>query len=540
MPGTPSVTPSRCRELLQDGLVELVPPGEGDLPVRDVVRSELLGDSREHLRRDVLVGAAEHEREPRGAQPPGDLGAGEIQIRGELAAPQYHPVDARLPHGGPAAHGGRSLREPQGVHRHTRAIDPPEAVGVHRVQVPHVVVDLRQAIFPRQPGRPDAALGGTLGQVEARQALGRDEVAPAVVQHAQLFQEPGGQLTVAVTREPDLPRTGRASQREIARRARDRHPVFLQAPLPSMRNGKFGMRNVKLGVLARMTLNCNSAFHIPHFTSPESSPSRAAPPRTARLSPAPRAPARSIRARPRARDARSSRRPRSATPPRPGGRWHCSNATRAASPAAPASRPRPRAPSLRAPRPPAPRRRPPRRAARSRATAGKRPPTALGARRPAPAPSATPAPARGRYGIDRGTGRAASWSASRRVPDASAGRRGTARPRSEAAYSTGRRRASIRTRRTRERAARSRAARSPPPRSGAPAPCAPASRADTRRRARPPPVGRPCRSPSRPRPSCPRDRWARARAVGAIRSDSRSPGCSAPAGRRRGGRRRSG
>src|SRR2546422_9681630 len=117
------------------------------------------------------------------------------------------------------------------MQRHGSALNAREHLGVERVQVAHVVVDLAQPVFARHPRGADLALAGRYRrvlQVEARQRLRRDEQPPAVRQRLEVPQEPARQLPVAVAHEPDLANRGaRSAQRVVAGGARDAEAVFL-------------------------------------------------------------------------------------------------------------------------------------------------------------------------------------------------------------------------------------------------------------------------------------------------------------------------
>src|SRR5437870_6296637 len=144
------------------------------------------------------------------------------------------------------------------VQGYLRAIEGPEPVGVHGIEVPHVVIDLGKAVLPRHPARADAPLRGTLAQIEPGQPLRGHEITPPVVEHAQLLQESRGELAVSVAGKPHLPRAGWVPQREIARGALDGDVVLLHVRLPPC--GKCGMRNVNESVTPRTTLHRNSAL----------------------------------------------------------------------------------------------------------------------------------------------------------------------------------------------------------------------------------------------------------------------------------------
>src|SRR3989454_4650842 len=200
-----------------------------DLSARDPVLTQALNDPGYHLRCDELVRAAVHEGHPRGAQPTHDRVDGEVEIGRKLAAPQRETIDLALPQGRPAADRGGSLGIPQCMHRHARAIERLEHVRVHGIQVRDVVVDLGETILPRHPARADAALRGALAQVEPRQPLRRHQIAPPIVELAQLLQESRGELAISVTGEPHLPRAGWVPQREIACGALDGQVMLFQA-----------------------------------------------------------------------------------------------------------------------------------------------------------------------------------------------------------------------------------------------------------------------------------------------------------------------
>src|ERR1041385_399177 len=507
------------RELLEHALVHLVLPVEREFLIRNCVLTQPGRDGLDDFRRDVLVRASIDEGHPRGAQPIDDGVEREIEIGRKLAAPQGETIDLRLPHRDPSAHGGGTLGIPECVHAHPRAIEGPEHVRVHAIEVPHIVIDLGKTIFPRHPGCADASLRRTLTQIEPGQPLGGHEIAPPIVEHAQLLEESRRELAVAVTCEPHLRHARAIAQREVPRGTRHADVMFLHSPFP---NAECGMQNVRVSVTPRAILHCNSAFRRPHsaFRLPRWSRPRAARRRTAPSCPAPRAPGRPIPARRRALDGRSSRSHRIATPPPSSGRSRCSSAAPGGSPAARASRPRARAPILRARCRLASARGPGRRAARIRAAAGTRLPKARAARRRARArllkPVRWPAPPESVPGIAR---TAWIW-ASPRDPVGAGGRRATARPPHAAGSRAGLPDWSTRTRRSQERKARGRVPRTPPPRTRAPAPCEPVSRAEN------PPDRRRLAVALRYRRPPPRQpRWRGGQRAVARASDATPPDC---------------
>src|SRR6266566_5279002 len=489
-----------------------MPAIKRDFIVRNSVLPQAARDGLDDFRCDVLVRASINEGHPRGAQPIDDGVEREIEIGRKLAAPQRKTIDLDLPHRNPSAHCGGALGIPQGVHCHTCRIEGPEHLRVHCIEVPHVVLDLGEPILSCHPACADASLRRTLAQIEPGQPLGGHEIAPPIVEHAQLLQESRRELAVSVARKPDLPHPPRTiSQSEVPRGTRHTHVLLLQLPLPPPSHSPFHL-------------------YIPHsaFTSRRWSRPRAARRRTGPFCPAPRAPGRPIRARRRAPDGRSSHSHRIATPPLSSGRSRCSSAAPGGSPAARASRPTARAPILRARCRPASARGPGRRAARTRAAAGTRLPTARAARRRGRArllkPVRWPAPPESVPGIAR-----AVWTwASPRDPVGSRGRRATARPPRAAGSRAGLRDWSIRTRRSPAPRARSRVPRTPPPRTRAPAPCEPGSRAESPPDRRRSAVAPRCRTPS-PRRRRPRGvQRAIARASDAMPPDCRCPGYSGP------------
>src|SRR6266516_906691 len=506
-----------------------MPAIERDLFVPDLVLAQALDDPGYHFRCDVLVRASIDEGHPRGAQPTHCAVEGEVEIRRKLAAPQRKTIDLDLPHRDPSAHCGGALGIPQGVHCHTCPIEGPEHLRVHCIEVPHVVLDLGEAILSRHPACTDTPLRRTLAQIEPGQPLRGHEVAPPIVEHAQLLQESRRELAVSVAREPHLPRAGWVPQREITRGALDRDVVLLHVRLPPVRNAECGMRNGHPPF--------NSAFRIPHsaFRSLRWSRPRAARRRTGPFCPAPRAPGRPIRARRRAPDGRSSHSHRIATPPLSSGRSRCSSAAPGGSPAARASRSTARAPILRARCRPASAQGPGRRAARTRAAAGTRLPTARAARRRARARPLKrvrgPAPPESVPGIAR-----AVWTwASPRDPVGSGGRRATARPPRATGSRASRPDWSTRTRRSPAPRARARVPRTPPRRTRAPAPCGPGPRAENPPNRRRPAAAPRCRTPSPRQRRCRGSQRASARASDATTPDCRCRGCSGPWGCRRTG-----
>src|SRR5437879_5281895 len=498
-----------------------MPAIKRDFIVRNSVLPQAARDGLDDFRCDVLIRAAVYEFEVCCTQPTHWAVEGEVEIRRKLAAPQREPIDLCLPHRDPSAHCGGTLGIPECVHPHPRAIEGPKHLRVHRIEVPHVVLDLGEPILPRHPTCANASLRRSLAQIEPRQPLRRDEITMPIVEHAQLLQESRRELAVSMTRKPDLAYLPRArTQGEVACRATHRKVMFLHTCLPQR-----GTRKSEGG-----TERQRSAFRIPRsaFKSPEWSRPRAARRRTAPFCPAPRARGRPIRARRRAPDGRSSRSHRIATPPPSSGRSRCSSAAPGGSPAARASRPTAPAPILRARCRPASARGPGRRAARTRAAAGTRLPTARAARRRGRArllkPVRWPAPPESVPGIAR-----AVWTwASPRDPVGSRGRRATARPPRAAGSRAGLRDWSIRTRRSPAPRARSRVPRTPPPRTRAPAPCEPGSRAESPPDRRRSAVAPRCRMPS-PRRRRPRGvQRAIARASDAMPPDCRCPGYSGP------------
>src|SRR6266850_1012246 len=90
------------RELLEHGLVQPVSSVERNRFVRDPVLTQPLYDPGYHLRRDELVRAPVHERQPCAAQPTHDRVDGEVEIGRKLAAPQRETIDPGVPHCRPA------------------------------------------------------------------------------------------------------------------------------------------------------------------------------------------------------------------------------------------------------------------------------------------------------------------------------------------------------------------------------------------------------------------------------------------------------
>src|SRR5213595_2848351 len=184
---TPSIQRSPA-EASEHPLVQLVPPVERDLIEGDCVLAQPRRDGLDDFRCDVLVRASIDEGHPRGAQSIGDGVEREIEIGRKLATPQRETIDLRLPKGRPAADSGSALGIPQGVHRHTCAIEGPEHRRVHGIEVPHVVLDLGEPILSRHPACANASLRRTLAQIEPGQPLRRDEITMPIVEHAQLLQ----------------------------------------------------------------------------------------------------------------------------------------------------------------------------------------------------------------------------------------------------------------------------------------------------------------------------------------------------------------
>src|SRR6266581_3606215 len=497
-----------------------MPAIKRDFIVRDSVLAQPRRDGLDHLRCDVLIRAAVHEFEVGCTQPTHGAVEGEVEIRRKLAAPQCETIDLRLSQGRPAADGGSTLGIPQGVQCHTCAIEGPEHLRVHGIEVPHVVLDLAEPILSRHPACADTPLRRTLAQIEPGQPLRRDEITMPIVEHAQLLQESRRDLAVSVTRKPGVPNPPRTvAQGEVACAASHSDVVLLHLPTP---NAECGMRNRHPPF--------NSAFRIPHsaLKSPRWSQLRAARRRTAPFCPASRAPGRPIRARRRALDGRSSRSHRIATPPPSSGRSRCSSAAPGGSPAARASRPRARAPILRVRCRPASARGPGRRAARTRATAGTCLPTARAAHRRARARLLKrvrwPAPPE----FAPGTARAVWTWASPRDPVGSGGRRATARPPRAAGSRAGLPDWSIRTRRSPVPRARARVPLTPPPRTRAPAPCEPAPQAENPPNRRRRPAAPRCRTPSPRRRRRRGGQRAIARASDATPPDCRCPGYNGP------------
>src|SRR3989441_268762 len=154
---------------------------------------------------------------------------------------------------------------------HAGALDAREHLGVERVQVAHVVVDLAQPVFARHPGGADLAFTRwyrhVLQQVEARQRLWRDEQPRAVRQGLEVPQKPARQLPVSWAYEPAFrPPARRVPECEVAGGAGHRQVMFLQAPPP----------------IRVPTLTFTPASPTPHpaLSLPRSPRSHAAPPRT--------------------------------------------------------------------------------------------------------------------------------------------------------------------------------------------------------------------------------------------------------------------
>src|SRR2546425_7023632 len=239
-----------------------MPAIKRDFIVRNSVLPQAARDGLDDFRCDVLIRAAVYEFEVCCTQPTHWAVEGEVEIRRKLAAPQREPIDLCLPHRDPSAHCGGTLGIPECVHAHPRAIEGPEHLRVHRIEVPHVVLDLGEPILPRHPTCANASLRRSLAQIEPRQPLRRDEITMPIVEHAQLLQESRRELAVSVARKPDLPHPRRAiAQSEIPRGTRHTDVVLLHVPFP---NAECGMRNVRVSVTPRMTLHRSSAFRLPH------------------------------------------------------------------------------------------------------------------------------------------------------------------------------------------------------------------------------------------------------------------------------------
>src|SRR6266480_1702740 len=177
---------------------------ERDFLVRNPVRLESLTRLGQHLRRDELVGAPVYQRQLRGAQPGGHRRESEIQIGWKLAAPEHEPIDPGLPQRGPATDRRGALGETECVEAHLRAIEHPEDVVVHGIEIADVVFNFGEAVVARHPARANAPLRGAVRDVKARQPLRCDQVAPAVVEHIELLEEPRRELCVPVTDEPHV------------------------------------------------------------------------------------------------------------------------------------------------------------------------------------------------------------------------------------------------------------------------------------------------------------------------------------------------
>src|SRR5207245_11407171 len=80
--------------------------------------------------------------------------------------------------------------------------------GRDEVEILDVVDDLVLAVFACHPARADRTRGAVLFEwiveIEATQRLRRENEARAVVQRLQRVREWSGELSVAVTRDPDL------------------------------------------------------------------------------------------------------------------------------------------------------------------------------------------------------------------------------------------------------------------------------------------------------------------------------------------------
>src|SRR2546427_715754 len=112
--------------------------------------------ARHDLRRDVLVLASEDEQQAQPAEPFGC--PREIEVGRHLAGPQDQAIDARGAPRRPAARRRRPLRVSEQMQSHAGALDAREHLGVERVQVAYVVVDVAQPVFARHPGGADLAL----------------------------------------------------------------------------------------------------------------------------------------------------------------------------------------------------------------------------------------------------------------------------------------------------------------------------------------------------------------------------------------------
>src|SRR6266550_349811 len=228
-----------------------------DLIVGNFVLAQPGRDRLNDFGGDVLVRASIDEGHPHGAQSIGDGVEREIEIGRKLAAPQRDTIDLRLPQGRPAADSGSALGIPQGVHCHTCAIEGPEHLRVHGIEVPHVVLDLGEPILSRHPACANASLRRTLAQIEPGQPLRRDEITMPIVEHAQLLQESRPELAVPMTRKPDLPNPPRTvAQGEVACAASHSDVVLLHLPRPQC-----GMWNAE-STSTRQFRIPNSAFRI--------------------------------------------------------------------------------------------------------------------------------------------------------------------------------------------------------------------------------------------------------------------------------------
>src|SRR6266566_3512437 len=232
-----------------------MPAIKRDFIVRNSVLPQAARDGLDDFRCDVLVRASINEGHPRGAQPIDDGVEREIEIGRKLAAPQRETIDLRVPHGRPAADRGGALGIPQGVHCHTCPIEGPD-----------VVLDLGEPILSRHPACADASLRRTLAQIEPGQPLGGHEIAPPIVEHAQLLQESRRELAVSVARKPDLPHPRRTiAQSEVPRGTRHTDVVLLQLPLPPPLHSAF-----RIYVTKMVTTSCGSATNRTVLPRPSS------------------------------------------------------------------------------------------------------------------------------------------------------------------------------------------------------------------------------------------------------------------------------
>src|SRR5439155_6402899 len=91
-PATRSQTQRLPAYASEHGFVQFMPAIERDLFARDRVLTQAVHDARHHLRCDVLVRAAVHERQLRVAQPTDNRVVVEVEIGRELAAPQRETI----------------------------------------------------------------------------------------------------------------------------------------------------------------------------------------------------------------------------------------------------------------------------------------------------------------------------------------------------------------------------------------------------------------------------------------------------------------